>query len=248
MIKVVLLGFGNLGYHLAKAFQRSKNVNLIQIYCRSSVSNRSFNFIHDLSKITSADVYIIAISDDEIATFSKQLNFNNKLVVHTSGSVNIDELSSANFRGVFYPLQTFSKDKDVDFKKIPICIEAERSKDLDVLNKLASSIADNVYHLNSEQRKQLHLAAVFINNFVNHLYFIGEEICKQHEIPFEILYPLITETSQKGISLSPFLAQTGPAKRNDLTTIKKQLEMLPLPYQKIYEILTSSLTNTYNNN
>jgi len=96
------------------------------------------------------------------------------------------------------------------------------------------------------QRKQLHLAAVFINNFVNHLYFIGEEICKQHEIPFEILYSLIIETSQKAVSLSPFLAQTGPAKRNDLTTIKKQLEMLPLPYQKIYEILTSSITKTYN--
>jgi len=246
MIKVVLLGFGNVGYHLAKAFQKSKKVNLIQVYCRSSVSNRNFNFIHNLSEITSADVYIIAISDDEIANFSKQLNFNNKLVVHTSGSVAINELSNGNFKGVFYPLQTFSKNKDVDFKKIPICIEAERSKDLGVLNKLASALSDNVFEINSMQRKQLHLAAVFINNFVNHLYFIGEEICKQHEIPFEILYSLIIETSQKAVSLSPFLAQTGPAKRNDLTTIKKQLEMLPLPYQKIYEILTSSITKTYN--
>ena len=145
----------------------------------------------------------------------------------------------------FYPLQTFTKGKKVDFKKIPICIEAEQDNDLKILEQLAVLISEKTHLINSQQRKALHVAAVFVNNFVNHLYQIGSEICQENQIPFSILEALITETASKIERLSPKNAQTGPAKRNDKGTIDAHLDFLKsdVSKQEIYKLLTQSIQN-----
>ena len=249
MIEVVLLGSGNIATHLSQAFLKVENVKLKQVYGRTELSLK--NIDNQVDKTTSlhelaiADIYIIAIPDDAIAEFSSTLPIHNSLVVHTSGSVTMNALSATNRMGVFYPLQTFSKNSDVYFNEIPICIEASLNEDLVLLEKLASAITTNVYFINSEQRKTLHLAAVFVNNFVNHLYQIGHEICRNQVIPFEILSPLIRETAKKIDKISPFDAQTGPARRNDKQTIKTQVSMLSNEHQEIYKLLTKSIEKTY---
>lgn len=252
MTKVSIIGSGNVAQHLIQAFQNKivldSQIELVQVFARNK---KSLTHLLDSNIITSdyvqlqaADVYIIAVSDDAIAEVSSQLPFENRLVVHTSGTVPLTTLESKNRRGVFYPLQTFSKDKAVNFKTIPICLEAENEKDLETLNQIANAISDAVYEINSEQRKALHVAAVFVNNFVNHLYQMGNEICDNNNVPFEILKPLIQETANKIVSLSPKEAQTGPAKRNDRTTIEAHQQFLTDENQStIYTILTQSIQN-----
>lgn len=250
MIKVVLLGFGNVNSHLLNALHKNSEVAAIQIFNRNFIQLPSpFETIpvtDDVSKISDADVYIIGIPDDAIAGFSESLPFQNKLVVHTSGGVALDLLSPKNRRGVFYPLQTFSKERAVDFKAIPICIEAENREDLELLRRVAETISENVVEISSEKRAKLHLAAVFVNNFVNHLYEIGSVILKEEALPFPLLRPLIAETASKMETLSPEAAQTGPAKRNDSKTIEKHLHLLAnSPYSKIYELFTAQLKQKY---
>ena len=140
-------------------------------------------------------------------------------------------------------LQTFSKDKTIDFSEVPFCLEAENEKDYQLLVKLAKSIGKKTYNVNSEQRKALHVAAVFVNNFTNHLYKIGNDICKENNVPFEILQPLIKETAAKIEELSPEKSQTGPAIRNDKKTIKNHLDLLNKEQEIIYKILTKSIQN-----
>ncbi|WGK94291.1 MULTISPECIES: Rossmann-like and DUF2520 domain-containing protein [Flavobacterium] len=248
MTKVSIIGSGNVARHLIHAFQSNSEIELVQVFARNKKSLThlldSNSVTSDYTQLQAADVYIIAVSDDAIAEVSSQLPFENQLVVHTSGTVPLTTLESKNRRGVFYPLQTFSKDKAVNFKTIPICLEAENEKDLQTLNQIASTISDAVYQINSEQRKALHVAAVFVNNFVNHLYQMGSEICDNNNVPFEILKPLIQETANKIVSLSPKEAQTGPAKRNDLTTIEAHQQFLTDEnLSTIYTLLTQSIQN-----
>lgn len=248
MIKVVLFGTGNVASHLAKTFINATTIELVQIYSRSKKSLKQFNNIPtttNLNNLAKADVYIIAIPDDAIANFSKKIPKLNGLLVHTSGSVSMNSIDKQHTRGVFYPLQTFSKDTWVDFKKTPICIEAEQQQNVYLLEKLAKNISDKVFLINSKQRKSLHVAAVFVNNFTNHLYHIAHEICKEHTVPFEVLAPLIKETASKITNLSPYTAQTGPAKRNDIKTIKAHLALLKQEQQNIYKLLTQSIQQTY---
>ena len=151
-------------------------------------------------------------------------------------------MNNKNRRGVFYPLQTFSKAKTIDYRSVPICIEAETSEDFQILETLAKSISECTYAVNSQQRQALHVAAVFVCNFTNHLYQIGSEICNENELSFDILKPLIQETAQKIVTLSPEAAQTGPAKRKDTQTINKHLAFLTEENQKeIYKLLTKSI-------
>ena len=252
MTKVSIIGSGNVVQHLIQAFQNKivldSQIELVQVFARNKKSLPhlldSNSITSDYTQLQAADVYIIAVSDDAIAEVSSQLPFENRLVVHTSGTVPLTTLESKNRRGVFYPLQTFSKDKAVNFKTIPICLEAENEKDLETLNQIANAISDAVYEINSEQRKALHVAAVFVNNFVNHLYQIGNEICEDNQIPFDILKPLIQETANKIVTLSPKEAQTGPAKRNDLKTIAAHEQFLTDENQAtIYKLLTQSIQN-----
>jgi predicted short-subunit dehydrogenase-like oxidoreductase (DUF2520 family) len=248
MIKIVLIGSGNVAHHLIEAFAKSKKVEVIQVFSRQKegVSHLldSNKITDDYNNLAEADLYIIAVSDDAIAKVSSQLPFKNRLVVHTSGTVSINSLDSKNRKGIFYPLQTFSKNKAVDFNQIPICLESENDSDYELLEKVAQSISNTVFKINSEQRKALHVSAVFVNNFVNHLYQMGNEICEANKVPFEILKPLILETANKVMTLSPKEAQTGPAIRNDKQTIASHLDFLLDENQKnIYKTLTQSIQN-----
>ena len=231
MISVVILGNGNVATHLYNAFLKAENIAVSKINSRK------------LESIPIADVTIIAVSDDAIADVSKSLNNRNGLITHTSGAVDIDVIVNER-KGVFYPLQSFSKDKSVDFKTIPFCLETSNSEDYNLLEKLAKSIGKNVFQISSEQRKKLHVAAVFVNNFSNHMYKIAHDICEKNDVPFEILYPLIEETAKKIQSISPENAQTGPAKRNDVQTIENHLENLNSQQQKIYKLLSKSIQNS----
>lgn len=250
MISIVILGSGNVAMHLARVFLKSKDVDLTQVYSRNikNVSHLKEKTVitDDLKSLKNVDVYIISITDDAIAEFSQKLDLKGKLVVHTSGSISMNTLKGGFNKGVFYPLQTFTKNKKIKFKNIPICIESEVKDDLIVLEKLASSISKNVFIIDSIQREKLHLSAVFINNFTNHLYQIGSEICAKNNIPFEVLFPLIMETAKKIENLSPIDAQTGPAKRNDTKTIEKQLSQLTENQKEIYTIMTKSILKIHN--
>lgn len=246
MIKVVILGSGNVAQHLIKVFLQTEEVSLVQVFARQPNQLTHLlptaKIVSDYQKIIEADVYIISVSDNAIAEVSFQLPFENRLVVHTSGSSDLSVLNNKNRKGVFYPLQTFTKGKKVDFTPIPICLEAENEQDYQLLEQLGNSISKKVFNINSEQRKSLHVAAVFVCNFVNHLYQIGNKICEANQIPFEVLHPLIQETAQKILELTPKEAQTGPALRNDTKTIEKHIDFLENPeYKNLYQLLTQSI-------
>ncbi|MXN90482.1 DUF2520 domain-containing protein [Flavobacterium sp. Sd200] len=250
MLKVVIIGSGNVAQHLIKALDVAKNVQLVQVYARNP---ESLNYLLPIDKITNsfselkdADVYIIAVSDNVIAQVSAQLPFNDKLVVHTSGSTGLEQIQGNNRRGVFYPLQTFSKNKEIDFSTVPLCLESEFESDYAILQTLAHALSNSVYQINSAQRQSLHVAAVFACNFVNHLYKIGNDVCNEKNIPFGILKPLIQETADKINYLSPLEAQTGPAVRNDTATLQRHLNFLEDENQKeIYTLLTQSIQKAH---
>ena len=248
MIKVVIIGSGNVAQHLIKVMQIAANVNLVQVFARNKESVLHLiaedKITSDYNAIKEADVYIISVSDNAIAEVAENLPFQNRLVVHTSGTSELSVLDAKNRKGVFYPLQTFSKSKEIDFTSIPICLEAENGEDFKTLQSLSQNISEKVFAISSEQRKSLHVAAVFVCNFVNHMYTIGNQICEEHNVPFEVLQPLIMETAQKISTLKPEDAQTGPALRNDTKTINKHLEFLQnSDYQELYKLLTQSIQN-----
>jgi len=249
MLQVVIIGSGNVAQHLIKAFLQSAHIQLVQAVARHP---EHLSHLLPADKITSsfidikqADIYIISVTDSAIAQVSAQLPFTGRLVVHTSGSTGIEVLDSKNRRGVFYPLQTFSKNKDLDFSTVPLCLESEDVSDYTTLYTLATALSRSVYSISSEQRRALHVAAVFVNNFTNHMYFQGNKICNEHYIPFEILQPLIQETAAKITSLAPVQAQTGPAIRHDQQTLNRHLEFITDSNQiAIYTLLTQSIQET----
>ncbi len=249
MISMTIIGNGNVAFHLIKTFLAKEttdpsNFVLTQVWARdiSKFENSSLPIVEKIEALQPTDITIIAVSDRSIAEVSKLLPYQNHLVVHTSGSTPFSAIDNQHKRGVFYPLQTFSKTKEINFRDIPILIETENKDDFEVLNKLAHSISGKVRELNGLQRQNLHIAAVFACNFTNHLYALAAEICENHQIDFQMLLPLIEETTQKIKTISPKEAQTGPAKRNDFTTIEKHISLLENPFQKeIYQLLTQSI-------
>lgn len=249
---IAMIGAGNVSSHLAKAFDKTGK-NIIQIfgrktnYARSLAESVSSGFITNLSKLTTeADLYIVSVPDNILTEVLEKINIQNKLIVHTSGTVEMKVLqkTSENY-GVFYPLQTFTKTKNVDFKNIPVCIEANNKINLDLLDELAKSISENVKHVNSEQRVTLHIAAVFACNFSNYLYTIADEILEKHDLSFDLIKPLIQETAEKIQTHKPIKAQTGPAKREDYQTIEAHLKTLSKfpEFKDIYEILSKKIIN-----
>jgi len=229
---IVLLGAGNVAFHLGKAFH-ALGKSILQVYSRSEESASHLaqlinadhtNNIGELN--LDADLYVMAVSDDAIPFVSEKLYLEDKLVVHTSGSVGMDVLadSSRNY-GVFYPLQTFSKSKNPDFKSIPICLEANNKSNLELLKILGKELSNHLQIINSEQRKAIHLAAVFACNFPNLMYTAAEVFLKKKNLSFEILKPLIKETADKVQHILPSQAQTGPAYRNDIKIKNQQIGM-----------------------
>ncbi|AXG70650.1 hypothetical protein KORDIASMS9_02893 [Kordia sp. SMS9] len=249
MIKVVILGAGNIAQHLYRVFEATEEIKVVQVYNRSEKALQYFKNVAtttSLKTLLEAAVYIIAVSDDAIASVSNKLPFTDRLVVHTSGSASMHVLHKKNRRGVFYPLQTFTKGKKVDFSTIPLCLEAREKADFTLLQTIATAIGSPSYKISSEQRRALHVSAVFVNNFSNHLYRIAHEICEANHVPFHILHPLIQETANKINTLTPYMAQTGPAKRGDEKTINDHLAKLDTDIHKeIYTLLTQSIAKTY---
>ncbi|KAA5823553.1 DUF2520 domain-containing protein [Algibacter amylolyticus] len=250
MISVVILGAGNVATHLFKGFEKTNDVSVVQWYNRNASSIQQYSHLIDvtdnLEALKDADLYIIAVSDDAISELSSSLPFKDKLVVHTSGSVSVYDLDMKLKRGVLYPLQSFSKAAKLDFANVPICIETIDKKSYPLLKKVAVSLGSPTKRINSDQRRVLHLAAVFVNNFTNQLYRIGHEITESEGAEFDLLKPLIKETANKIEDMSPFKAQTGPAKRNDKKTIKKHLKQLDNEHHKaVYELLTDSIKRTH---
>ncbi|OBQ52840.1 DUF2520 domain-containing protein [Tamlana sp. s12] len=250
MISVVILGAGNVATHLFKAFNKTNEVSVIQWYNRTldklKPYSKQVNTCDNLDDLVDADLYILTVSDDSIAELSSKLPFEDKLVVHTSGSVGVYDLDKKLKRGVLYPLQTFSKDADVDFANVPICIETIDKKSYPLLKKVAVSLGSPTKRVNSDQRRTLHLAAVYVNNFTNQLYRIAHEITESEGAEFDMLKPLILETAKKVQDMSPYMAQTGPAKRNDKKTINAHLKLLEKQEHKdIYKLLTKSIQHTH---
>ncbi len=251
MITITLIGAGNVATHLYNALKKCEKVAVNQWFSRDltqiSKYNTEVSITDNLQELKESDVYIIAISDDAIEDVSKQLPFDNRLVVHTSGSVRLYDIDMKHHkRGVFYPLQSFSKAVELNFSEVPICIEALRKEDFNTLKTIGEALGCKVHKVNTNQRKALHLAAVFANNFTNQIYRLAHEICESEAADFDILKPLIKETARKINTVSPYKAQTGPAKRGDKKTIKKQLKMLDNDMQKdVYELLTKSIKQTH---
>lgn len=250
MINLVLLGSGNVATHLYRAFSASEKVQVVQVYNHSENGLDEFEketpVTTSLDAIKNADVYLLALKDDVIPQVSQALKDREGLITHTSGAVSLAAIDALPRAGVFYPLQTFSKHKELNYCEIPFCLEAKNEKDLELLKIMAGEISGRAYEISSAQRKKLHLSAVFVCNFVNHLYTIGENICEENKIPFEILQPLIKETANKIKTSSPSEVQTGPAVRHDKSTIEAHLDLLNDPDQKdIYQTLTQAIQNFY---
>ena len=249
MTNIVILGAGNVGYHLAEVCIKSPDIALIQLYNRTLDSIRHLEkgtaITDQLYTLKKADIYIICVPDEAIDTVSKAIPYTDALVVHTSGSTSLEALNSHKHYGVFYPLQSFSKNRSIDFTSIPICIEAKHTNNLHLLEKIALQISTRVIYMDTIQRGEIHKAAVFVNNFVNHMYYIGETICEENNISSTILHPIIEETSKKVMDLPAFEAQTGPAKRGDKKTIQNHLKNLNGITKEIYKLLSHSIANLY---
>lgn len=248
MLKLILIGTGNVASHLFNTFLNSKEVSIEQVFGRNQEKLKKFSKYVPVTSLSSeikeADIYIIAVSDDVIISVAQLLGNKQGIIAHTSGSVSIKALNHKK-AAVFYPLQTFTKNKKIDFSSIPICLEASNKKDLIVLNKLAKNLSNSIFEVSSSQRKKLHLAAVFANNFTNHLFQISKDLCDSEKLPFDILKPLIYETAKKLEDLNPSEAQTGPAKRNDVETMQQHLEQLKDPiHKKLYQLISESIIDS----
>ncbi len=192
-----------------------------------------------------AGFYIVAIKDDSIIELLPQLDaISTKIIAHTSGTVSSSIFESYfDHYGVFYPLQTFSSQRVVDFDTLPFCIHANDANTLEQLTTLAQSICPNVYQIDDKKRASLHVAAVVVNNFSNYLFDMASDICYQEGVSFDILKPLILETVSKIQEHSPSSVQTGPAARQDHQTIQKHLHFLqnkPV-YQHIYQLISEAI-------
>ena len=254
--KIVLIGAGNVATHLGKQFIKSGH-HILQVYSRTEASAQILSkklkcpFTTDIKKVTKgADLYILAIKDDALEQVAKNISFNNNsLLVHLSGSTSMNVLKKASDNyGVFYPVQTFSKNKTISFKNIPLCIEANNQTSEKILFALATSISNKVYEVDSKKRKILHLAAVFASNFSNHMYHIAENILQKEQLDLDILKPLISETAAKIKTQSPRIMQTGPAIREDKKIISEHIELLKdnKDFQEIYKLLTENIIKNKN--
>lgn len=258
-MKITIIGAGNVATHLTKRLYK-KGHDILQIFNRSlenatllanEVNTTSTNNWQEIN--LESDIYIISISDDAIRSVAEQLSKilpQSAIIAHTSGATSskIFELSFENY-GVFYPLQTFSKNRQADFEKLPFCIDGSNESTQNQLVTLANSICPNVYLIDDKQRSVLHVAAVFANNFTNYLIAISEQIIAKENIPFDLLKPLINETVAKINENTPKSMQTGPARRGDNETLEKHqkyLEKYP-DYRKVYELLSTYIRDFYTN-
>lgn len=250
---VVLLGSGNVATHLGRALL-ARGILVVQVYSRNHNAARrlaaelSAEATDRLDQLTpDAGLYMLAVSDDAIAQLAASFPFKDKLLVHTSGSTDMDVLKAGSrYYGVFYPLQTFSREVPVAFGSVPLCLEVADPVYKPALQHFAETLSDTVVWVSSEKRRQLHLAAVFACNFVNHMYAIAAEIL-DGEDAFDLLRPLIKETARKALEADPRLVQTGPARRNNKVIMEKHAAMLAgkEDLQRLYNFVSQSIVSFY---
>lgn len=250
-MKIVLIGAGNLATHLGKALHAAGH-DMVQVFSRTMQSAETLASLLDAEPLTDisqvrddADVYIFSVKDSALEQLISRLcGGEKKVFLHTAGSMPMSVFrGKALHYGVLYPMQTFSKQREVDFSIIPCFIEANDEFALKQIEGLAGQISHRVYQLSSEDRKYLHLSAVFACNFANHCYAASQELLQQHGVPFDVMLPLIDETAAKVHGMTPKEAQTGPAVRYDENVIGKQIQLLEnQPYfQKIYDCMSKSI-------
>lgn len=248
-MKIVFIGAGNLATRLSLAMQRV-GMQIVQVYSHTEASARQLAtrlgcpWTNDLSALLEdGDLYVFSLKDTVLSDVISKVKPNNGMWVHTAGSMPMSVFEGYAQRfGVLYPLQTFSKGRNVNFDVIPIFLEANTDKNADYLKNIASALSENVRFMSSEKRRSLHLAAVFACNFTNHIYTLSYKLLENESIPADVLLPLIDETVSKIHSMPPAVAQTGPAIRYDENVINKHLAMLDDPdMQAIYRLLSQSI-------
>jgi predicted short-subunit dehydrogenase-like oxidoreductase (DUF2520 family) len=251
-MKVAIIGAGNVATVLGKLI--FKHHEVVQVYARdiikaSGLANQiNATATDNLNALTKdADLYILAVSDNAVEQTANTLSLNNKIVVHTAGSVSINVLknTSANY-GVLYPLQSLRKENTTNII-IPFLIDASNQVTLDALSSFAKTLSDNLTIADDATRLKLHVAAVIVSNFSNHLYALTEQFCNTESISFNTLLPLISETANRLKNYDPLTMQTGPAVRNDHATIEKHLQLLQgnAQLQYVYQVLSESIIKMY---
>lgn len=258
MMKVTLIGAGNLATQLGKSLKKA-GVIISQVYSRTEDSARTLGELLEAEWLTDikalrdeADIYIFSVKDSVLCELISEVckGRGDKLFLHTAGSMSMSCFEGKALRyGVFYPMQTFSKTKDVDFERIPVFIESNSIETEDVIRSLANKLTQRVIRLSSADRKYLHLAAVWACNFTNYCYTVASDILGEHGIPFDVMLPLINETTEKIQKISPKEAQTGPAVRGDRNVMSKQLELMngKEDLQELYKMLSKGINPLVDN-
>ena len=199
---------------------------------------------------SSTEIIIVAVPDHLLKSVLENLRCSaDTLVVHTAGSFGLEVFPEhLTKKGVFYPLQTFSPGRKIDFTALPLLLESSDNQSAAIMEELAASIGGKTYFVSTEQRIKIHLAAVFICNFTNHMLTRGKEIAEKAGVPFEIFFPLLRETMAKAMDIGPERSQTGPAVRNDQNTIERHMDLLSFSpeLKKIYSEITMSIINYHN--
>ncbi len=256
-MRIVLIGAGNLATNLAPAL--GSNHRVVQVWSRTEASAQALGhrlecpFTTELSQVvTDADIYIISVVDSALSDIARTLTEHisqDAIVAHTAGSMPMSVICHPN-AGVFYPMQTFSRDKQVDFWDIPIFVEGHSPWANKVLMELAYDLSQSVYPLSSEDRRYLHVAAVFACNFANHCYDLSSRLLEAHGIPFSVMLPLIEETARKVHTLHPHDAQTGPAVRHDHNVMERHADMLAdnPDMQALYRTMSQSIISAFASN
>ncbi|MBR2475219.1 MAG: DUF2520 domain-containing protein [Bacteroidaceae bacterium] len=233
-----MIGSGNVATHLAKAIYKA-GVEIKYVYsptlanCSALANQVNATTVDNIDCISDVDLIVIAIKDNAIKGVVERLRDKDSIVVHTSGGINIDVFDGCVTKcGVIYPLQTFSKEREIDFKKVPLFIEANSTSVFTELEEFAKRLSESVIEADSRRRKIMHIAAVFACNFVNHCYDISSQILEKEGLNFSTLIPLIEETTKKISEITPHEAQTGPARRGDSIVMNSHLEMIDSPQIK----------------
>ncbi|MBO4332807.1 MAG: DUF2520 domain-containing protein [Paludibacteraceae bacterium] len=242
-----MLGSGNLATNLSLSLKKA-GLHICQIYSKTQEHAKELAGLLDCEytttpeKVFNADIYISAVKDSVCTEVWDKIKFNNKLVLHTSGSLDMQLLKDySNNYGVLYPLMTFTKKRHIDFTDIPILVEANTLKNCESIIEIAEKLSKKIQIVNSIQRAQMHMAAVWANNFTNHMYAIAKSITEKNNLPFSLLLPLIDETAWKVHDIEPIEAQTGPAVRFDENIINKHIKACPQEYKQLYKTISESI-------
>jgi predicted short-subunit dehydrogenase-like oxidoreductase (DUF2520 family) len=248
MLNILLIGLGNVGTNLAKHLGKQNGIN-ISIHSRNKVETEDFcrknnlSFIERLTDHSPFDLVLICVNDDAIHEVVEKIPESTS-VAYTSGAFDLKDLARKN-KGVFYPLQTFQKDRELDLSEVPFFIEADDKLLENKLIDLGKRLSKNVQIANSEYRKKLHVAAVFVNNFTNFMLTQADDFLKSQNIPFDHLLPLLSKTMENVKNAYPNTLQTGPARRGDLKTIEQHKKLLSEHQKAIYAFLSDEIKKYY---